>query len=83
MTDEQMSEGSKHYEGLYHRNIELLREVEELKKQLAATLRDQIAIAALSSLIAHQGPGQLKVTSDDRSMRAYEYADAMLKARGE
>ena len=42
----------------------------------APTLRDQFAMAALTSLLRIEG-----YMMRDRSRIAYEYADAMLKAR--
>jgi len=42
-----------------------------------ATLRDQFAIAALTGLLANPDAAKYK----DRAEVAYNYADAMLKAR--
>jgi hypothetical protein len=54
-------------------------EVCSLQRQLreTATLRDQFAMAALTGLLANPDAAKYK----DRAEVAYNYADAMLKAR--
>lgn len=44
-----------------------------------ATLRDQFAMAALTGLLANPDAAKYK----DRAEVAYNYADAMMEARGE
>jgi len=48
-----------------------------------AELRDRFAIAALTGMLAYPDNGLCPDQPIDFSRRAYEYADAMLKARGE
>lgn len=58
-------------------------EVASLRAQLAdangKTLRDEIAIAAMPAISIHSSPATIEKTA----RRAYEYADAMLEARGD
>jgi hypothetical protein len=48
-----------------------------------AELRDRFAMAALTGLLAHRNnaPSFISTHQDQRARMAYEYADAMLKAR--
>ena len=64
------------------------KEAEQAAKQARAELRDRFAMAALTGMLADVDshiygsfPAEHRFTYF--SMRAYEYADAMLKARGD
>ena len=60
-------------------------EAEQAEKQARAELRDRFAMAALTGLLAHRNnlPSFISTHQDQRARMAYEYADAMLKARGD
>ena len=59
-------------------------EAEQAAKQARAELRDRFAMAALTGLLASPSDcqGASKNPLERFSERAWEYADAMLKARG-
>ena len=65
----------------FERQMEWHREdIERARKQARAELRDRFAIAALTGLKANP---DFDGTKHDYAKIAYEYADAMLKARGD
>lgn len=57
-------------------------EAEQAIKQARAKLRDRFAMAALTGMLAYPDGGMAQDQPTYFSKRAYEYADAMLKARG-
>jgi hypothetical protein len=56
-------------------------EAEQAEKQARAELRDRFAMAALTGLLADHTMQNFAVT--EFADLSYEYADAMLKARGD
>lgn len=60
-------------------------EAEQAAKQARAELRDRFAMAALTGLLAYPKDceGESNNPLERFSKRAWEYADAMLKARGD
>jgi hypothetical protein len=56
-------------------------EREERTAKEQNTLRDQFAMAALTGIVACYRDHEGAETIPDRCKKAYEYADAMLKAR--
>ncbi len=60
-------------------------EAEQAEKQARAELRDRFAMAALTGLLAHRNsaPSFISTHQDQRARMAYEYANAMMKARGD
>lgn len=58
---------------------------EQQRKEHRKQLRDAFAMAALTGLLAHRNnaPSFISTHQDQRARMAYEYADAMLKARGD
>ena len=58
-----------------------LEAIESARKQARAELRDRFAMAALTGLLADHTMQDFSVTAF--AGLSYEYADAMLKARGD
>jgi len=46
------------------------------------TLRDELAMAALNGIISSESPGYQGISKEENCKHAYEYADAMMIARG-
>lgn len=67
----------------FEQRMEWHREdIERARKQARAELRDRFAMAALTGLLSYE-TGILRGTPEGFAVHAYQFADAMLEARGD
>lgn len=82
--DERWREFQKQYQQdmMQQRAVERAEAIERATKQARAELRDRFAMAALTGLLAYD-TAAMNDNIEGFAKHAYQFADAMLKARGD